>query len=79
MQKVLSNWQNGYVGKERKMKIKIWFDKSNVPIEHEAKAMYQKGDMLCVEVEGGRIKYPLAHIFCTHEGVCENSSQRVGD
>ena len=56
------------------MKVKIWFQKSNAPIEHEAKSMYQKGDLLCVEVKGGRIKYPLDHIFCTHESVDETSS-----
>ena len=60
------------------MKVKIWFDKSNAPIEHKARAMYQKGDMLCVEVEGGRIKYPLDHIFCTHETV-DSSSKVLND
>jgi len=60
------------------MKVKVWFDKSNAPIEHEARAMCQKGDMLCVEVDGGRVKYPLAHVFCTHETVDKNqSSQKI--
>jgi len=59
------------------MKVKIYFERSNVPVEHDAKAMYQKGDMLCVEVEGGRIKYPLDHIFCTHEEPHTASSQKI--
>jgi len=61
------------------MLVKIWFDRSNAPIEHEAKSMYQKGDMLCIEVEDGRVKYPLCNIFCTHESVSNNSSQSIGD
>ena len=61
------------------MKIKVWFDKSNAPVEHEAKAVYQKGDLLCVEIDGGRIKYPIDHIFCTHEEVDSDQSSQSLD
>ena len=50
------------------MKVKIWFDRSNVPITYEgAISTYQKGDLFCVGYNGycyGKVdKYPLAHIF----------------
>ncbi|KKK67720.1 hypothetical protein LCGC14_2951260 [marine sediment metagenome] len=54
------------------MKVEVWFQQSNQPVKFpNAKATYQKGDLLCVGYEdefGPHVKkYPLQHIFCVHE------------
>ena len=54
------------------MIVKIWFDRSSVPIKYTADSTYQKGDMFCIgygaddnnpEVD----KYPIQNIFKVNE------------
>lgn len=50
------------------MRVKIWFDRSNVSIMYEAaESTYQKGDMFCVGYSNQIDKYPLDHIFKVNE------------
>ena len=56
------------------MIVKIWFERSNVPIVYEnAQSTYQKGDMFCVgygrseKTVGQADKYPIGHIFKVNE------------
>jgi len=47
------------------MKIQILFHTSSSPKEVEARAVYTKGALLCVELADGNmiVKYPLMNIF----------------
>lgn len=48
------------------MKVEIIFHSSSTAKVHEnVKAVYTKGDLLCVQLDDGWIlKYPLMNIFC---------------
>jgi len=49
------------------MIVKIWFDRSSVPITYIADSTYQKGDMFCIGYNEQVDKYPIAHIFKVNE------------
>ena len=62
------------------MIVKIWFDRSNVPISYNAQSTYQKGDMFCVgydSPEGKQVdKYPIVNIFKVNESQFASSQPR---
>jgi hypothetical protein len=46
------------------MNVKIELQRTNVPIEVEARSTYQKGDLFCVVgIDGVVQKFPMATIF----------------
>ena len=50
------------------MRVKIWFDRSSVPIIYEeADSTYQKGDMFCIGYKAQVDKYPMTKIFKVNE------------
>ena len=61
------------------MKIKIWFDKSSVPIIYEnVEATYQKGDLFCIGYSSEVDKYPISHIFKVNESQFASSQPNKG-
>lgn len=59
------------------MVVKIWFDRSSVPIVYkDAESTYQKGDMFCVGYKGQVDKYPISHIFKVNESNFTTSQPR---
>jgi hypothetical protein len=61
------------------MIVKIWFDKSNVPIIYDdAESVYQKGDLLCIGYNKQVDKYPIDHIFKINESNFKTSQPTKG-
>ena len=44
------------------MRVKIWLDASSTPIEHDAKAVFTKGGVVCIHEANRSIKYPLCRV-----------------
>ena len=62
------------------MIVKIYFDRSSMPIGINAQSTYQKGDMFCVGYEtseGKEVdKYPIRNIFKVNESHFESSQPK---
>ena len=65
------------------MLVRIWFERSSVPILYNAKSTYQKGDLFCIgydSPEGRQVdKYPIDHIFKVNESLFESSKPRQAE
>ncbi len=62
------------------MKVKIWFDRSSVPITYgNAESTYQKGDMFCIGYTHQVDKYPVSHIFKVNESEFATSQPIKGE